>query len=239
MRAVTLTLMSVGLAAMSCQFDERTSDPARGTQLHATNDATEPGETGLPHVAAGPPVATPLASAGEDLAESDGQQTPSDDQAEILYQLRSRHTALADHELVELASTIIQESARHGLEPALVMAVIHVESAGYHLAVSRVGALGLMQIMPPTGEQLAHKLGVEWHGPDSLFDPVVNVKLGTAYLRELKERYDSTPTALAAYNWGPGAIDRRLRRGATVPSRYIEQVMKAYDEHVPPSSERS
>jgi soluble lytic murein transglycosylase-like protein len=55
------------------------------------------------------------------------------------------------------------------------------------------------------------------------------VKLGIAYLRQLTDRYASMPTALAAYNWGPGAIDRRIRRGASVPSRYIEQVMKAYD----------
>ena len=109
------------------------------------------------------------------------------------------------------------------------MAVIHVESSGYHLAVSHVGAIGLMQLMPATAEELAGKLDIPWQGPDSLFDPLLNVKLGVAYLRQLTDRYDNMPTALAAYNWGPGRIDRRIRRGATVPVRYIEQVMRAYD----------
>jgi soluble lytic murein transglycosylase-like protein len=152
---------------------------------------------------------------------------------QILAELRSRHTALADHELVVLSHAIVEESGAHNLDPSLVMALIEVESAGYHLAVSNVGALGLMQLMPRTAEELARKLGVEWHGRDTLFDPLVNVKLGTAYLRQLTDRYDSTPTALAAYNWGPGRIDSRLRRGVAVPSRYIEQVMKAYDDKEP------
>jgi soluble lytic murein transglycosylase len=151
----------------------------------------------------------------------------------VLAQLQLRHTALADHELMKLAETIVEESLRHGLDPALVMAVIRVESAGHHLAVSPVGALGLMQILPSTGEELAARLGIDWRGPDTLFDPVVNVKIGTAYLRELSDRYRHVPTALAAYNWGPGRIDRRLRRGDGVPSRYVEQVLNAYDVDAP------
>jgi soluble lytic murein transglycosylase len=91
--------------------------------------------------------------------------------------------------------------------------------------------MGLMQLLPATGEELAHRMGIDWKGPDTLFDPTVNVKLGTAYLRELADRYGSVHTALAAYNWGPGRIDRRLRRGARVPSRYIEQVMRAVDRN--------
>jgi soluble lytic murein transglycosylase-like protein len=155
--------------------------------------------------------------------------TPEDPRSQILEQLRGRHTALADHELSELANTIVEESQRHGLDPALVMAVIRVESAGHHLALSPVGAMGLMQILPSTGEELAAEFGVTWRGPDTLFDPIVNVKLGTAYLRKLSDRYQHVPTALAAYNWGPGRIDRRLRSGDEVPSLYVSQVMHAYD----------
>ena len=112
-----------------------------------------------------------------------------------------------------------------------MIAVIEVESAGYHLAVSHVGAMGLMQLLPATAEELAEKLEIAWTATDTLFDPIINVKLGTAYLRQLADRYDDVSIALAAYNWGPGRIDRRLRRGATVPSRYIEQVRRAVDRY--------
>jgi soluble lytic murein transglycosylase len=125
------------------------------------------------------------------------------------------------------------------LDPRLVIAVIEVESAGYPLAVSHVGAMGLMQLLPSTAEEVAQKLEIEWMGDDTLFDPVVNVKLGTAYLRELADRYDDVNLALAAYNWGPGRIDRRIRRGAAIPSKYIEQVMNAYKRQATPASRRS
>lgn len=159
---------------------------------------------------------------------------------EITRRLGIRHTALPERERVALAETIVRQARLHGLEPDLVVAVIEVESAGYHLAVSHVGAMGLMQLLPSTGEELAGKLDIEWMGPDTLFDPTINVRLGTAYLRELADRYDGDVSiALAAYNWGPGRIDRRIRRGATVPSLYIEQVMRIYDRNATVVSRRS
>ena len=113
----------------------------------------------------------------------------------------------------------------------LVLAVIAVESGGHAFAVSPVGALGLMQILPPTGEELAQKLGVSWKGAQTLFDPYVNVRLGSAYLRELADRYDGElSTALVAYNWGPGRIDRRIRRGSPLPKKYARLVFDAYDD---------
>jgi len=87
-----------------------------------------------------------------------------------------------------------------------------------------------MQIMPATGEELAQDRGMAWHGPETLFDPVVNVQLGITYLQELSDRYDHIPTALAAYNWGPSRIDRRIRSGARLPQVYVERVMRAVDE---------
>ena len=89
-----------------------------------------------------------------------------------------------------------------------------------------------MQIMPSTGKALARQHGVTWRGPETLFDPVINVKLGIAYLYELSDRYDHLPTALAAYNWGPGRIDSRIRRRSSMPKIYVEQVMRAYDKVV-------
>ncbi len=144
--------------------------------------------------------------------------------------LRSYHTGLARHEIDEVARTIVAEAQRYDFDPSLVLAVMHVESGYYNFAISPVGALGLMQMLPSTGEYMARKLDIEWRGPLTLFDPVTNVRLGTAYLSQLSKRYRSLQVALAAYNWGPARIDSRLRRGVAVPTRYTQLVLDAYGE---------
>ncbi|MBW2228879.1 MAG: lytic transglycosylase domain-containing protein [Deltaproteobacteria bacterium] len=214
-RVMVVWLAALGFGGMSCHF---------GTLGAPARDAARANiEAARPSIALADAATHTL-----DLHMGEAEMG----EAEILAELRRRHTALADHELVVLSRTIVAEAHTHQLDPALVMAVIQVESGGYHLAVSPVGALGLMQLMPGTGEELARKLGIEWCGAKTLFDPIINVRLGTAYLRELTNRYDHMPTALAAYNWGPGRIDRKIRRGARVPSGYIDQVMKAYDRDI-------
>jgi soluble lytic murein transglycosylase len=195
----------------------------------------------LPAVSSGPP-ADSKAARDEDERAADTFASEQQDaliHADLMRRLSSRHTGLSERERVRVATAIIREARFHDLEPDLVIAVIEVESAGYHLAVSHVGAMGLMQLLPSTGEELAGKLEIDWKGDDTLFDPIINIKLGTAYLRELADRYGDVQVALAAYNWGPGRIDRRLRRGATVPSKYIQQVMQAYDRSTTLASRES
>jgi soluble lytic murein transglycosylase len=149
--------------------------------------------------------------------------------AALATRIRSRkETGMTESEIVEVARTIVHESRRHDIDPVLVMAVIHVESRYHAFVVSPVGAMGLMQILPSTGEELAAREGIDWRGPQTLFDPVVNIRLGVAYLRELTDRYGNTTLALAAYNWGPGHIDRRLRRGSPLPKVYPALVLEAY-----------
>jgi soluble lytic murein transglycosylase len=145
-----------------------------------------------------------------------------------LMRYRSR-TGLTDGEIGRLSRRIVKEARRHGFDPGLVLAVMHVESRYDTFAVSNRDAMGLMQILPSTGEWMARKMGVPWEGPQTLFDPIVNVKIGVAYLRELADRYGSIHTALSAYNWGPGAIDRRIERGAPLPKIYAQLVLDALD----------
>jgi len=142
----------------------------------------------------------------------------------------AKQTDLTSAELDRLAQVVANESERHGVAPELVLAVMHVESRFRTFAVSEKNAMGLMQIMPSTGRWLAPQLGIEWDGPHTLFDPDVNVRLGVAYLRQLTDRYHGDlEAALAAYNWGPGHIDRRLARGAPLPEEYPRLVFTALD----------
>jgi soluble lytic murein transglycosylase-like protein len=137
----------------------------------------------------------------------------------------ARTTGLAPFEINRVAYAIVEESGRYGIDPALVLAVIHTESGYYNFARSSVGALGLMQLMPATAEMLSRELGLPWDGEEALFDPETNVKLGTRYLAYLHGKYGDWDHALAAYNWGPGAIDRRLAAGRSLPSRYRHKVL--------------
>ena len=145
--------------------------------------------------------------------------------ADDIEALLSRHmTGLAGWEVRRTAEAIVAEAARNRIEPRMVLAVMNTESGYYNFARSPVGALGLMQIMPATGEMLAREAGLGWSGPDDLFAPELNVRLGVRYLALLHAKYGSWQRALAAYNWGPAAIDRRLADGDVVPEVYVQQV---------------
>jgi soluble lytic murein transglycosylase-like protein len=118
---------------------------------------------------------------------------------------------------------VSEASAKHGVDSDFILSVIKQESAGNALAVSPAGARGLMQLMPGT----ASKLGVS----DS-FSPEQNVLGGALYLRELLERYNGNAVkALAAYNAGPGAVDRY---NGVPPYRetrqYVQRVIRDYNK---------
>ena len=222
-RLALFSLLACALIGAAVSSDPESSAEAARTGVADADRGTPTLVPAAPPVSAAPPV--DLALSVRDL---------EDDLviAQILERFSVRHTALSERERARVARVIVEEARLHDLEPDLVMAVIEVESAGYHLAESHVGALGLMQLLPPTGKEMAGRRGIEWKGPDTLFDPVINVRLGTTYLRELADRYDGDVNmALAAYNWGPGRIDRRLARGASLPQRYIEQVRRAADRY--------
>jgi len=179
------------------------------------------------------PVASPAAPPAPTLPDVAAAPPPrvSDEVMAVYAHLQryARRSRLTDDERLSLARCIVRESRRHQLDPALVLAVMHVESRFDTFAVSEKDAMGLMQILPSTGAWLAPQVGVTWYGPQTLFDPEANVRIGVAYLRQLSDRYDGRiATALAAYNWGPGAIDRFIARGRPLPQEYAQLVLAAY-----------
>jgi soluble lytic murein transglycosylase len=102
--------------------------------------------------------------------------------------------------------TVLFAAELREVEPALVMAVIMAESSFREGAVSRAGAQGLMQLMPATATELAAQLGVNIENVD-IFDPLINISLGTQYLAQLIALFDGEiDTALAAYNAGRGNV---------------------------------
>ncbi|MEQ1512140.1 MAG: transglycosylase SLT domain-containing protein [Lysobacteraceae bacterium] len=105
-------------------------------------------------------------------------------------------------------SAIRREAAKHNIDPTWVAAEIRAESVFNPKARSHADARGLMQVLPSTGAGIAKRLGLPWRGGDSLYEPEFNISLGTAYLRELEDKYGMTYTAIAAYNAGPAPVAR-------------------------------
>ena len=138
---------------------------------------------------------------------------------ELTFMGENRPAVSIDRDGVE---KLVREAAeRHQVDPALVRAVIETESNWNPGAVSRKGALGLMQLIPTTAQRF---------GVNDVFSPKQNVEAGVSYLKTLLERYNGNlDLALAAYNAGEGAVDR----AHGVPSyretkNYVQRVQEAY-----------
>lgn len=128
-------------------------------------------------------------------------------------------TPIVSYTTVDAA--IGEASLRFGIPEQWIRAVIRVESAGRLRAVSAAGAIGLMQVMPATYAVLRRRYGL---GSDP-FDPRNNILAGTAYLREMHDRYGSTGM-LAAYNAGPGRWEEHVHRGRRLPLETVAYVAR-------------
>jgi soluble lytic murein transglycosylase-like protein len=132
----------------------------------------------------------------------------------------TRPVVVAEDRARQYDGLIEQHAQDHGVRAELVRAVMQVESAFNQYAQSPKGALGLMQLMPATIRQF---------GVRNPFNPAENIRAGVAYLRQLLDRYNNNEQlALAAYNAGPGAVDRH---GTSVPpyretKNYVSKIGK-------------
>jgi hypothetical protein len=124
-----------------------------------------------------------------------------------------------------VGDAIAEASHRFGVPQHWIRAVMRVESAGDRTAVSRAGAMGLMQIMPGTYAELRRQHGL---GPDP-FDVRDNIFAGAAYLRQMYDRYGA-PGFLAAYNAGPGRWESHLAGRRALPAETINYLARLAPE---------
>ena len=143
---------------------------------------------------------------------------------------------------LEYEEIIVECGEKYGIDPNMICAVIATESRFSPEAESEKGAVGLMQVMPDTGEWIAGKLKMEFSEED-LKDPEVNIRLGAWYLDFLAERFDGEQdTIIAAYNAGHGKVEEWLGEGqysqdgrtlSVIPyeetRKYVKKVNLAYE----------
>lgn len=119
----------------------------------------------------------------------------------------------------EFIKTIESQSAQYKLNPLLVLSLIRQESSFNTRAVSTSGALGLMQMIPPTAKDVAQALKIkDLELPLSMYNPDTNIKMGTYYIAKMIKDFESNvPFALAAYNAGPTKVKRWLSASGVKP----------------------
>jgi soluble lytic murein transglycosylase-like protein len=167
-----------------------------------------------------PPVVTPAELRAEPAAEPTPDLVPQQIsrehvEAHVRAEVAQRMPRAATATRRNVASAVLTESSRAGVDPLLVVALIHVESSFNPRARSRAGALGLMQVRVPTlREQLKRPKA---RRADAL-DPRTNVQAGVRYLGRLLDTFGATDLALMAYNAGPGRIQRLLATGGIPPN---------------------
>jgi len=108
---------------------------------------------------------------------------------------------------IKYRDEILAASRQYQVSPYLILAVIRSESGFDPDCVSRKGAIGLMQVMPDTASWIVSQAGFQVKDERYLYDPVMNIWIGTWYLRYLLTKFDEDPVkVIAAYNAGPGAV---------------------------------
>jgi soluble lytic murein transglycosylase len=128
---------------------------------------------------------------------------------------------------------VVGHARNYDLDPALVAAVIYRESKFHADARSSSGAIGLMQLLPDTAKGIAVHTGGQKFVVEDLYDPEINVRYGSFYLRRLLRKYDDERLALAAYNAGQANVDRWIEEGGEIQfpetQQYVDEVLELRD----------
>jgi len=128
----------------------------------------------------------------------------------------------------DVGRAILNASEEFSLDPVFLVAVIQNESSFHPSMKGSAGEIGLMQILPRTGEWIASLYHLDYRGSKSLLDPVMNVWLGAALLDKLRHQFDSDGRYyVTAYNMGPKKLRKMIAMNRN-PRLYVQAVMKRY-----------
>ncbi|MES2965632.1 MAG: lytic transglycosylase domain-containing protein [Bdellovibrionota bacterium] len=157
----------------------------------------------------------------------------------LVYQkLQKALGAKWEQRLPDLTRVLIHDARASRFDPVFILAIIQTESSFNPNAIGGAGEIGLMQIKPATAEWIANKEGIEWLGKDSLFDPMINIRIGIRYFAYLRSSFDhSANHYVSAYNMGPGNV-RKLERNVAstgvdlrlIKPEYASRVLKNYNQ---------
>ena len=224
-RALLLTSL-VGTCALT--LNEHRASEASAAPAHGASDSSR---TALPSWASRPAL-DPGASLAPRLpgtlarpmaATTSAAQEAKDVKRELARWGRVYHFAARYDIGTDLAKAIHDEAIAAGLEPEIAFRLVAVESEFNEKATSRVGAVGLTQVMPSTA-----KYFVKNATRAQLYDRHTNLRVGFRYLRTLINEYESLRIALLAYNRGPYAVQASIAAGEDPANGYEKAVMQGY-----------
>lgn len=143
-----------------------------------------------------------------------------------VYDILSQNFKGEEHQLMDIAYTIVKEAKYNHLDPYLILAIIKVESSFNTTSVSHKGAMGLMQLKPTTAFYISEQISdVNLNNRNELYDPILNLKIGINYLAYLRKKFDGNlKYAIIAYNIGPERLRKIIEEEKTVPKRYYTSV---------------
>ncbi len=152
-----------------------------------------------------------------------------EEKLQILQVIEDFQIGFSDEEKAELVNVISSECRKFDYDPMFLMAVILTESSFKRGQVSSVGARGLMQIRPFVGRSLADKMGVDWEGSQTLFQPDLNIQMGSLHLFEMILKFKDVRQAIVSYNLGETALRSRVRLNKPLPKSFLNKVMGNYE----------
>lgn len=127
-----------------------------------------------------------------------------------------------------VAKAIVGQAEKYGFDPIFLLALIQNESMFNPEMRGKHTEIGLMQVKPSTAAWIAKKMSIKYRGDKSLYNPVENIKIGTAYISMLRDQFDShSRLYISAYNMGARKV-RQIVAEDKMPKEYVQAVMKRY-----------